>query len=621
MKNARIAKTLSLVLVAMILISTVFSVTTFAAVDDGICKDFKYTVTDENSAVITEYIGSDSSVKFPDEINGHPVKEIGDGAFKGNYLIESTEIPNGVKTIDDYAFNDCTKFKNITIPESVNTVGEYAFARCNGLEKVTIESGIKGISNQMFKDCSSLKEVILPNSIENIGRKAFSNCSALENLSLPDSVNTIDDNAFYSCSQIKSISTLAKKIGNYAFSFCSTLDSLTLSDNLETVGAETFKSTNFEEITIPSSVSYIGEKALETNSIKKINVDENNQYYTYIDGVLFNKSATKIIDYPNCAEAEFYSIPQNLESIGDYAIICNNLNSVYVPQSVKNIGNKGFGFMTMPTSNEIQFKTDFMAYGAIGSAAETFCTKNDLAFFTDKPSQNFETVSLNAGENAVFNIKNANPENVVCSTSDKAIADVDNNGKITANSKGTMQIIASVGIMNFICTVNVKNGEPKSDGYVYSGFDTSGYSLITRQDYQKWKDEYYNFNKSNPDTRLDNPVIYCYTTSEYVPIMAILVGGSYLENTKKQMGEDYHQYETIADNLSMELSRFNANSDMLLYSGTDVVSAITGKTSSLKDMKDSIGTSYIDGGVVSTSVDHGVADHFGDGIYHTVLEV
>lgn len=309
------------------------------------------------------------------------------------------------------------------------------------------------------------------------------------------------------------------------------------------------------------------------------------------------------------------------KSIGDYAIVCNNLDSVYVPQSVGTIGKNSVGYITDFTSDSCVIKPDFMIYGAIGSATEAYCLENDLAFFTDKPSQNIEVVSLNADENATFRIENANPQNVVYSTSDKSIADVDSNGKITANSKGTTQIIASVGVMNFLCTVNVKNGVAQPSGYTYSGFDTSTYSPITKQAYQDWEDAYYSFNKSNPPTRLDNPAIYCYTTSEYIPIMAILVGGFYLDTTIEQMGEDYRQYETIADNLSMELNRYNADADMLLYSGTDDVSSITGKTSSLRDMKEAIGKSYVDGGVVSTSVDHGVADHFGDGVYHTVLEV
>lgn len=835
-------KILSLLLAVVILISTVFSVTAFATADDGTYKNFKYTVTDENSAVISKYTGNESSVEIPESINGYPVTEIGDSAFKGNFSLKNAEIPNGVKIIGDYAFNDCTGLKTITIPESVekigrsaffyctrlenvnvsdgiktigdgaffgcyslksfkitesvNSVGEYAFGRCSELKSVTVENGIKSVSNQMFADCTSLNEIVLPNSIESIGRRAFLNCSALESFELPDSIDTIADYAFYGCSGINNLSISAKTIGDYAFSLCSQLESVSFSDNLETIGDEAFKSTCLSEVFIPSAVSDIGERAFATNKIEKINVEEDNQYYTSIDGVLFNKSETEIIDYPNYTEAEFYAVPQSVtsigeyafggdipslktviipdtvteiengafmdfygleyidiptsvteigdnafngcsqlasitipnsvteigasafrycsslqsvslteglksigdyafsgayelsnvtlpnslsdisptaffnsenfceyltdasnpyfsvtdgvlyskdktelvsypygkkgneysvlsgtKSIGDYAIVSNNLDSVYVPQSVEKIGKNSFGFETQFSSDSYFFKPDFMVYGTIGSATEAYCLENDLAFFTDKPSQNIEVVSLNAGESATFRIENANPQNVVYSTSDKSIADVDSNGKITANSKGTTQIIASVGVMNFLCSVNVKNGVAQPSDYTYSGFDTSTYSPITKQIYQDWEDAYYSFNKPNPPTRLDNPAIYCYTTSEYIPIMAILVGGSYLDTTIEQMGEDYHQYETIADNLSMELNRYNADADMLLYSGTDDVSSITGRTSSLKDMKEAIGKSYVDGGVVSTSVDHGVADHFGDGIYHTVLEV
>lgn len=835
-------KILSLLLTAVILTSTVFSVTAFATADDGTYKNFKYTVTDENSAVISKYTGNESSVEIPESINGYPVTEIGDSAFKGNFSLKNAEIPNGVKIIGDYAFNDCTGLESITIPESVekigksaffyctrlenvnvsdgiktigdgaffgcyslksfkitesvNSVGEYAFGRCSELKSVTVENGIKSVSNQMFADCTSLNEIVLPNSIESIGRRAFLNCSALESFELPDSIDTIADYAFYGCSGINNLSISAKTIGDYAFSLCSQLESVSFSDNLETIGDEAFKSTCLSEVSIPSAVSDIGERAFATNKIEKINVEEDNQYYTSIDGVLFNKSETEIIDYPNYTEAEFYAVPQSVtsigeyafggdipslktviipdtvteigngafmdfygleyidiptsvteigdnafngcsqlasitipnsvteigasafrycsslqsvslteglksigdyafsgayelsnitlpnslndisptaffycenfceyltdvsnpyfsvtdgvlyskdktelvsypygkkgneysvlsetKSIGDYAIVSSNLDSVYVPQSVEKIGKDSVGYITDFTSDTCVIKPDFMIYGAIGSATEAYCLENDLAFFTDKPSQNIEVVSLNAGESATFRIENANPENVVYSTSDKSIADVDSNGKITANSKGTTQIIASVGVMNFLCSVNVNKGVAQPSDYIYSGFDTSTYSPITKQIYQDWEDAYYSFNKPNPPTRLDNPAIYCYTTSEYIPIMAILVGGSYLDTTIEQMGEDYHQYETIADNLSMELNRYNADADMLLYSGTDDVSSITGKTSSLKDMKDAIGKSYVDGGVVSTSVDHGVADHFGDGIYHTVLEV
>lgn len=119
---------------------------------------------------------------------------------------------------------------------------------------------------------------------------------------------------------------------------------MSFSDNLETIGDEAFKRTGLSEVSIPSAVSDIGKMAFVTNNIKKISVDENNQYYTSIDGVLFNKSETAIIDYPNYSDAEFYAIPQSVTSIGEYAFSGDvpSLKTIIIPDTVTEIGNGAF---------------------------------------------------------------------------------------------------------------------------------------------------------------------------------------------------------------------------------------------------------------------------------------
>ena len=587
-------------------------------------------------------------------------KTIGDYAFSFCSELESVNFSDKLEIIGDESFNS-TGLSEVSVPSAVSHIGERAFAT-NKIEKITVDennqyyTSIDGVLFNKSKteiidypnytqaesyavpqsvtsigeyafggDMQSLKNVTIPDTVTEIGNGAFMDFYGLENIDIPETVTEIGDNAFNGCSQLASITipNSVTEIGASAFRCCSSLQSVNLTEGLKSIGDYAFGGDyELSNVTLPNSLSDISPTAFfNSENFCEYLTDASNPYFSVTDGVLYSKDKTELVSYPYGKKGNEYSVLSGTKSIGDYAIVCNNLDSVYVPQSVGTIGKNSVGYITDFTSDSCVIKPDFMIYGAIGSATEAYCLENDLAFFTDKPSQNIEVVSLNADENATFRIENANPQNVVYSTSDKSIADVDSNGKITANSKGTTQIIASVGVMNFLCTVNVKNGVAQPSGYTYSGFDTSTYSPITKQAYQDWEDAYYSFNKSNPPTRLDNPAIYCYTTSEYIPIMAILVGGFYLDTTIEQMGEDYRQYETIADNLSMELNRYNADADMLLYSGTDDVSSITGKTSSLRDMKEAIGKSYVDGGVVSTSVDHGVADHFGDGVYHTVLEV
>ncbi len=830
-------KTVSLILALIVMFSTVFSVTTFAT-DEGVYKDFKYTVNSDNSVTINGYTGNDTSVKIPDSISGKSVESIGNSAFKGNYKLKSVEIPDTVKSIDDFAFNECTNLKEITLPKSlksigksaffyctrlenvnlsdgiesigdgaffgcenlksfeitnsVKSVGEYAFAKCKNLKSATIGNGLKTISNQLFSACESLEKIVIPEGVETIGRRAFANCQLLKDVTLPKSLKTIDENAFAS-SAISSITVYATTIGDNAFTFCSDLESVTLSDNLVSIGDGAFKSANMENINIPKNVETIGKSALKTNRMNNISVAEDNKYFASENGVLFNKSKTEILDYPNgksdasysipecvtkigdyafsgdyfelnsvvipnsvteigegafkdfgglgkidlpnslekigkeafsgCSSLtkisipegvtsiedstfastglkaiEFpkslksigdkafaslydlenvtlpvglesisptafvdssgvksydivdenpnltavdgvlfskdktvlvaypisktdksYTVPEGTKSIADYAILNSSLESITLPSSIESLGKQSVGYMRTYSSPTPVLKEGLVVYNQSSNAVKNYCNENDIAYFTAEPSQNIKTVSLESGKTAVFTISNT--DNVVYSTSDRTIADVDQNGTVTANSKGTTDIIASVGTKYFYCKVNVTSGEPKDSDYVYSGFDTKGFNPLLKDNYKTWEDSFYELNKDIPATRLDNPAIYCYSTSEYIQIMAVLVGGSYLDNTKQQMGDDYCQYFTIADNLSMELSRYHTSTDMLLYSGTDDVSGYTGKSSSLKDMKASIGNSYVDDNVVSTSIDHGVADHFGDGIYHTVLEI
>ncbi len=830
-------KTVSIILAVIVMFSTVFSVTTFAA-DDGVYNDFKYTVNSDNSVTISEYTGNDSSVKIPDSIGGKNVESIGNSAFKGNFNLKSIEIPDTVKSIEDFAFNECTNLKTITLPnsvksigksaffyctrlenvnlsdgiesigdgaffgcenlksfeitDSVKSVGDYAFAKCKNLKSATLGSGLKTISNQLFSGCESLEKIVIPEGVETIGRRAFANCQVLEDVTLPKSLITINENAFYGC-PMNRVTVFASTIGENAFASCSNLESVTLSDNLVSIGDGAFQNTNLQNFEIPKNVETIGKSALKTSRMNNISVADDNKYFASENGILFNKSKTEILNYPNGKSDTVYSIPNYVTKIGDYAFSGDyaELNSVVIPNSVTEIGEgafKDFGGLekidlpkslkkigkeafkncsllteisipegithiesstfasaglktiefpknlksiddkafssleeleniTLPSSLEsisptafleclelksydvadenpnlttvdgVLFskdktvlvaypygKTDrnytvpegtksivdcailnsslmsvtlpasieslgkqsvgymrtygttapilkesFVVYNQSSNAVKNYCNENDIALFTAEPSQNIKTVSLEAGKSAVFTISNT--DDVVYSTSDRTIADVDQNGTITANSKGTTDIIASVGTKYFYCKVNVTSGEPKDSDYVYSGFDTKGFNPLLKDNYQSWEDSFYELNKDIPATRLDNPAIYCYSTSEYIQIMAVLVGGSYLDNTKQQMGDDYYQYFTIADDLSMELSRYHTSTDMLLYSGTDDVSGITGKSSSLKDMKASIGNSYVDDGVVSTSINHDVADHFGEGTYHTVLEI
>jgi len=283
-----------------------------------------------------------TSINIPDSVTS-----IGGSAFSYCDSLESITIPNSVTSIGGNAFYYCYSLTSITIPDSVTSIGNSAFKFCDSLKSVTIGNSVTSIGDYVFYSCDSLKSVTIGNSVTSIGDYAFSNCHSLTSINIPDSVTSIGEWAFSYCESLKSVTigNSVTSIGYSAFCSCKSLTSINIPNSVTSIGERAFFSCDsLTSITIPNSVTSIGDYAFSyCKSLTSINVNSNNNYYTSVNGVLFNKNKTEIMQYPRGKTENAYIIPNSVTSIGDYAFYnCKGITSITIPDGVTSIGDYAF---------------------------------------------------------------------------------------------------------------------------------------------------------------------------------------------------------------------------------------------------------------------------------------
>ena len=369
--------------------------------------------------ILIKYIGNEETITLPLCANGNSymmkieslgnaknvivpngITKINDNAFWNCRDLTSITISNGVTSIGNAAFYYCTSLTNVAISNSVTSIDDSAFMGCSSLENIVIPESITDIGGQVFYYCSSLARVTIPNSVTSIGGWAFARCTSLTSIAIPDSVTSIDWYAFYGCSSLTNI-TIPRgviRIGTSAFSHCESLKEIVVSagnthyksagnciiDKNGTLVAGCGKSvipddgsvtsicngafssgTSFSNIMIPDSVTSIGERAFDDcTSLASISVSENNLNYSSVDGILYDKAKTKIIQTPQAISGDV-TIPDGVTSIDEWAFRdCTNLTSITIPDSVTSIGYGAFYGCSSLTSIIIPDSVTSIGYSA-----------------------------------------------------------------------------------------------------------------------------------------------------------------------------------------------------------------------------------------------------------------
>ncbi len=399
------------------------------------CTYLKSVVIPESVTTIREYAFEDCT-SLVNVTMGNSVKEIQSRVFENCTSLENVTLGNSVTKIWSRAFYGCSSLKNINLPNSVTNIGSYGFCGCSSLTSIRIPSSLEKINNNVFENCTSLTSVALPDTIKYLDYYAFYGCSSLMSIDIPDSVYGIGFQAFFGCTSLSSINVSSEnsvysskdgvlfdknqniliiypackndasyilpstvvRIYEYAFYGNIYLEKVTLYENVESIEKSAFygctylKSINISKkvstiqdyafkncssltsIYIPDSVTKIGKDVLlGCTSLQKIEVGENNSNFSSMEGVLFDKNKTTLIQYPVNRADSSYLIPYTVTSVGSSAFYgCTSLKSLTISHTVESIGDNAF------------FGCTSLTYIKVNENNAKFCSIDGVLFNKEK---------------------------------------------------------------------------------------------------------------------------------------------------------------------------------------------------------------------------------------------
>jgi len=153
-------------------------------------NDFRWVRIGSNVKII-KYIGHNTYVRIPSQIQGMLVTEIANGAFHACGLI-SVDIPDSVISIGDWAFSS-NQLVRVTIGNRVTFIGYAAFFD-NRITGINFPNGLMSIGDHAFNK-NQLSIVEIPNSVTSIGYGAFAN-NRIISVVIGDRASSIGDLAF-----------------------------------------------------------------------------------------------------------------------------------------------------------------------------------------------------------------------------------------------------------------------------------------------------------------------------------------------------------------------------------------------------------------------------------------
>jgi len=340
------------------------------------CTNLKYIELPENLEGVLDYTFTGCS-SLEHVVVPKNIIEIS-GAFNGTSSLKTVEFAKGddgeeLPGLMFYAISfNGSGLKEITLPERLNSIYSYQFLD-SSIESIKFESDTIRTNElgPLFSCAPSLRYVEIPKNVTHFyngsmdyGTSAFDNTANIETIVFHEDSDFWNFNGcLKGLTKLKSIDIpfKVKELHENEFSGCTSLESVIFEEGSEltTIHSKAFRNcTSLTSIVIPASVTEIASNAFEgCTNLKSITFEEGS-LLTNVDFLSYITSLEEIINFPagvtEIKDSQFgnsdegrslsnlhtitFAENSQLERIGSEAFyLCNNLTSIVIPASVKEI--------------------------------------------------------------------------------------------------------------------------------------------------------------------------------------------------------------------------------------------------------------------------------------------
>ena len=266
----------------------------------------------------------------------------------GFFYFENQDEP-GTATIYNYVGDDAEQITSLTVPAQVAglkvTNVHSTFDTCTSLEELIYSEGITDV---VF-ETNNISNFAVPTELQNPSKRIV----------IPSTVTSgkISSGHSFMDSSRKTREIVFNGTPNIPDGFCGgrmeNLKKVTLLPGVQTIGKSAFAGTGIEEISLPESVTSIGNYAFANcDNLPEVVIPETVTNIgegafsdcENVEKVVWSDKLTEIPKYTfkNCVSLKDINFG-NVQSIGTSAFdTCTSLTSVNIPDSVTNIGDHAF---------------------------------------------------------------------------------------------------------------------------------------------------------------------------------------------------------------------------------------------------------------------------------------